>query len=132
MPARCSFDYAVVRVVPRVEREEFMNVGVILSCRTRQFLDALIELDESRFRGFAPWLDPEEVKDYLRPIRAICAGGADAGPIGLLPQRQRFHWLVAPRSTVVQMSAVHAGLCDDPVVALERLLDRMVRVPPTA
>jgi hypothetical protein len=129
MPERCSFDYAVVRVVPRVEREEFLNAGVILSCPSRRFLDALIELDEGRLAGFAPWLDPAEVRAYLDPIPAICAGGPAAGPIGLLPQRQRFYWLAAPRSTVVQCSPVHAGLCEDPAASLSRLLERMVRVP---
>ena len=129
MPERSAFDYAVIRVVPRVEREEFLNVGVILSCPAKRFLGARIELDEERLAGFAPWIDPAEVRRYLEPIAAVCAGGEGAGPIGLLPQRQRFHWLVAPRSTVVQTSAVHSGFCSDPEAALERLVERAVRPP---
>jgi hypothetical protein len=129
MPERNTFDYAVVRVVPRVEREEFMNVGIVLSCQAERFLGARIELDARRLRGFAPWLDPADVRRYLEPIPAICRGGAEAGPIGLLPQRQRFHWLVAPKSTIVQMSPVHSGFCEDPDVALGHLLDCMVRPP---
>jgi hypothetical protein len=129
MRGRSTFDYAVVRVVPRVEREEFLNVGVILSCPERRFLGARVELDPARLAGFAPWVDVSDVRRYLEPIVTICAGGPGAGPIGLLPQRQRFHWLVAPRSTVVQMSPVHSGFCDVPETELEHLLDRMVRPP---
>ena len=130
MLRRVSFDYAIIRVVPRVEREEFLNAGAILSCQSKRVLSAVIELDERRLAAFAPWLDLAEVRRSLDAIPAICAGGEAAGPIGRLPQRQRFHWLVAPRSTVVQTSPVHSGLCDDPAAALERLLDLMVR-PPT-
>ena len=130
MLKRVSFDYAIIRVVPRVERGEFLNAGAILSCQSKRTLSAAIELDEHRLAAFAPWLDLAEVRRSLDVIPAICAGGEGAGPIGRLPQRQRFHWLVAPRSTVVQTSPVHSGLCEDPAVALERLLDLMVR-PPT-
>jgi hypothetical protein len=129
MPERAKFDYAVIRLVPRVEREEFLNVGVILSCPARRFLAAGVELDERRLAAFAPSLDPQEVRRWLDPIIRVCAGGEEAGPIGRLPQRQRFHWLVAPRSTVVQTSPVHSGLCEDPEAELEHLLDRMVRFP---
>ena len=129
MLRRVSFDYAIIRVVPRVEREEFLNAGAILSCQSKRVLGAVIEIDERRLAAFAPWLDLAEVRRSLDAIPAICVGGEAAGPIGRLPQRQRFHWLVAPRSTVVQTSAVHSGLCDDPAVALERLLDLMVRPP---
>lgn len=131
MPGRSSFDYAVVRLVPRVEREEFLNVGVILFCSARRFLSARFELDERRLAAFAPWLDVEEARRRLEAIGAVCEGGEGAGPIGRLPQRQRFDWLVAPRSTVVQTSPVHSGLCDDPEGAIEHLLDRMVRPPPS-
>ena len=127
MHARCSYDYAVIRVVPRVERGEFVNVGVILSCPTRDFLEARIELDESRLRALDPMLDLAAVRAHLAPIPLICRGGAEAGPIGRLPPRERFHWLTAPRSTIIQTSAAHAGRAADPAAALERLMDTMVR-----
>ena len=129
MPDRVSFDYAVVRLVPRVEREEFLNVGVILSCPTRGFLDARFEVDERRIAAFAPWLDLEDVRCWLEPISLVCRGDERAGAIGRLPQRQRFHWLVAPRSTVIQTSPVHTGLCEEPEAELEHLLSCMVRLP---
>jgi hypothetical protein len=121
------YDYAVVRVVPRVDREEFVNAGVILSCPSRRFLDACIELDEERLLALYASVDLETVRAHLATIPAICRGGDGAGPIGKLAQRERFHWLVAPRSTIIQTSQVHTGRCDDPEAALERLLDRMVR-----
>ena len=127
MHARCSYDYAVIRVVPRVERGEFVNVGVILSCPTRDFLEARIELDESRLRALDPMLDLAAVRAHLAPIPLICRGGAEGGPIGRLPPRERFHWLVAPRSTSVQVSAVHTGRCADLDAALDDLLQKMVR-----
>jgi hypothetical protein len=123
----CSYDYAVIRVVPRVDREEFLNVGIIVSCPAKDFLEARIELDESRLLAFDPTLDIEAVRLYLASIPRICAGGPDAGPIGQLSQRERFHWLVAPRSTIIQTSRVHTGRCTDPDPVSERLLDRMVR-----
>ncbi|MGH9944971.1 MAG: DUF3037 domain-containing protein [Pyrinomonadaceae bacterium] len=129
MPGLCTFDYAVIRVVPRVEREEFINAGVILSCPDRRFLQARVELDERRLAALDPALDAATVRGYLDTIPLICAGGAEAGPIGRLPQRARFHWLVAPRSTIIQTSPVHTGFCDDPEEALERLLASMVRPP---
>lgn len=122
-----AYDYAVVRVVPRVERQEFMNVGVILSCPARNFLQARIEYDERRLLALDPVLDMEAVRDNLASIPAICIGGAQAGPIGLLSQRERFHWLVAPRSTIIQTSPVHLGRCTDPAAALEHLMNMMVR-----
>ena len=128
MPARCSFDYAVVRVVPRVEREEFINVGVIVFCYALDYLDARIELDEARLRALAPTVDAAEVRAYLAAIPRVCAGGAQAGPIGELPLMERWSWLVAPRSTMVQTSPAHAGLCEEPAAALERLMDRAVRL----
>lgn len=129
MPAPNAFDYAVVRVIPRVEREEFVNAGVILHCYAQDFLGARIELDERRLLALAPDADLPLIRRHLAVIPRICAGGAEAGPIGLLPQRERFHWLVAPRSTILQTSAAHSGLCEDPEHALERLLERVVRFP---
>ncbi len=121
------YDYAIIRVVPRVEREEFVNAGVIVSCPARKFLEARIELDEPRLLALDATLDVESIRIHLASIPAICRGGAPAGPIGQLPQRERFHWLVAPRSTIIQTSPVHSGYCKDPAVVLDRLLDTMVR-----
>ncbi len=129
MPAHSSFDYAVVRLVPRVEREEFLNVGVILYCLSKGFLGAKVELDEARVRAFAPELDLEWVRGHLESLPRICAGGRAGGPIGRLSQKERFHWLVAPHSTIVQAGPVHSGLCEEPAAALEHLMDRMVRPP---
>jgi hypothetical protein len=116
-----------VRVVPRVEREEFINAGVVLYCLTRRFLDARVELDERRLLALAPDADVELIRSHLRSIPRICTGGKPAGPIGQLSQKERFHWLVAPRSTMIQTGPVHSGLCEDPAKALEQLLQRMVR-----
>jgi hypothetical protein len=127
MPELCPFDYAVIRVVPRVERGEFINAGVIVSCPSKGYLKAGIELDRSRLAALDPTLDPATVQSHLDAISAICEGGAGAGPIGSLPPRARFHWLVAPRSTIIQTSPVHTGLCGDGDETLERLLARMVR-----
>ena len=126
MPARDAFEYALIRLVPRVEREEFINVGVVLFCRTRRFLDARVALDRQRIAAVAPELDLAAVQEQLDHIPLVCMGGGAAGPIGLLPQPARFRWLVAPRSTVVQPSPVHCGLCDDPQEMLERLAANMV------
>jgi hypothetical protein len=123
----CTYDYAIIRVVPRVEREEFVNVGVIVSCPARGFLEARIELDEQRLMALDSTLDIESIRAHLATIPAICTGGEQAGPIGQLSQRERFHWLVAPRSTVIQTSPVHTGCCKNPTAVLERLLDTMVR-----
>jgi Protein of unknown function (DUF3037) len=123
----CTYDYAIIRVVPRVEREEFVNVGVIVSCPARGFLEARIELDERRLMALDSTLDVASVRTHLATIPAICRGGAQAGPIGQLSQRERFHWLVAPRSTIIQTSPVHTGYCKDPTAVLEHLLDTMVR-----
>jgi hypothetical protein len=122
-----KYDYAIVRVVPKVERGEFVNVGVILSCPARDFLEARIELDEQRLIAVDPTIDLELVRVHLASIPAICAGGEAAGPIGLLTPRQRFDWLIAPRSTIIQMSAAHSGTCLDPAATLQHLLDTMVR-----
>ncbi len=128
MHAPCSYDYAVIRVVPRVERQEFVNAGVILWCQERDFLQARIELDEARVRMLDAAVDLDAVRRHLASISIICAGGDDAGPIGKLPKRERFDWLVAPRSTIIQTSAVHTGRCTDAGATMERLLDSMVRV----
>jgi hypothetical protein len=129
MPERCPFDYAVVRVVPRVERGEFVNAGVIVSCPSKNYLKARVELDAERLAALDPTLDRETIGRHLAAIPLICEGGAAAGPIGLLPQRARFHWLVAPRSTVIQTSPVHTGFCADGDEMLERLFRAMVSRP---
>ncbi len=127
MPDPCIYDYAIVRVVPRVERGEFVNVGVILSCASEGYLQARIELDEARLRALDPVVDIDAIRAGLATIPAVCAGGEQAGAIGRLSTRERFHWLVAPRSTSIQMSAVHTGRCSDLDAALEHLMDTMVR-----
>jgi len=127
VPDHCSYDYAIVRVVPRVDREEFVTVGVIVSCPARDFLGARIELDEKRLIALDSTVDLAAVRKHLASIPTICAGGADAGPIGKLTQRERFHWLVSPRSTIIQTSRVHSGRCTDPSNLMDHLLDAMVR-----
>jgi hypothetical protein len=126
VPAKNSFDYAVVRVVPYVERGEFLNAGVILFCRTRRFLKAQIELDPTRLTALAPNFDPTPVAAHLDLIPRICVGGAEAGPLGEWSQAERFHWLVSPRSTIIQISPVHCGFCTDPDVALHSLFEKLV------
>ncbi len=126
MPDKFRYDYAVIRVVPKVDREEFINAGVIVSCPELSFLEARIKLDESRLLALDPNVDLELVRKHLASIPTICRGGDGAGSIGQLPQRQRFHWLVAPRSTVIQTSPVHTGRCGDPAAALEHLVATMV------
>ena len=124
-----AYDYAVIRVVPRVERGEFVNVGVVVSCKGSGRLEARIEVDEARLRALDPSVDLETVRRHLAAFAAICAGGAEAGPIGVLPPRERFHWLTAKRSTMIQTSPTHTGRCLDPMAAIERLFDSMVRTP---
>ena len=127
MHAQCSYDYAVIRVVPRVERQEFLNAGVILWCQEQDLLEARVELDEPRLRTFDAAVDLDAVRRHLASFSIICAGVNHAGPIGKLPKRERFDWLVAPRSTIIQTSSVHSGRCHDVSLTLERLLDTMVR-----
>lgn len=127
MAAECTYDYAIVRVVPRVDRGERINAGVILSCADSDFLEARIELDEAALMAIDPDVDLEAVRTNLAAIVAICRGGSEAGPIGQLPARGRFRWLVAPRSTMIQPSRVHTGRTSDPVACVERLMDRLVR-----
>jgi hypothetical protein len=129
VPTPSTYDYAIVRVVPRVERGEFVNVGVIVSCDAKGFLRARIEVDEARLRALDPAIDLASIRAALDTIPAICAGGPAAGALGRLSVRERFHWLAAPRSTSIQTSPVHTGRCDDLEHAVERLLDRMVRRP---
>jgi hypothetical protein len=126
VPDKFRYDYAVIRVVPKVDREEFINAGVIVSCPDLSFLEARIKLNESRLLALDPTVDLDLVRNHLDSIPTICRGGDGAGSIGQLPQRQRFHWLVAPRSTVIQTSPVHTGRCGDPAAALEHLLAKMV------
>ena len=127
MPAHYPYDYAVIRAVPRVERGESLNVGVIVSCAAKSFLEARIELDEKRLRAVDATVDIETLKAHLVSISDICSGGKTAGPIGQLSPRERFHWLVAPRSTIIQTSPVHTGMCTNPASVVEHLLDTFVR-----
>ena len=125
-PPRNAFQYALVRVLPRVERGECLNVGVILLCRPRRFLEARISLDEGRLAALAPDLDPATIRPHLDAIERIAAGDPAAGPMARLGQAERFHWLVAPSSTIIQPSAVHSGLCDDPAAELAHLVATLV------
>ena len=127
MPVLHTYDYAIVRVVPRVERGEFINAGIILSCDIERYLRASIELDEMALRALDDTVDMPAVRTALAAIPTICGGGEGAGPIGRLSTRERFHWLVAPRSTIVQTSPVHTGRCADLDAAVEHLLGQMVR-----
>jgi hypothetical protein len=127
VPADYTYDYAIVRVVPRVDRGERINAGVILSCPDTDFLDARIELDVAALLALDPTVDVEAIRDSLETIPAVCRGGADAGPIGALPARGRFRWLASPRSTIIQPSPIHTGRTSDPAACLEKLMDRIVR-----
>ncbi len=127
MRALHTYDYAIVRVVPRVERGEYVNAGIILSCDLERYLDACIELDETALLALDARVDLDLVRTTLAAIPALCAGGPEAGDIGRLGPRERFHWLVAPRSTVVQTSPVHTGQCTDLRAALVHLTSTMVR-----
>jgi len=125
MPA--SFDYAVVRVVPRVEREEFINAAVIVFCPERRYLAARTHLDEVRLRVLWPEADVETVRDHLSAIERICAGDPAGGPIAKLSQRERFHWLTSPRSTTIQPGPVHTGVCDETDGLLDRLAKQFLK-----
>ena len=127
MPVLHTYDYAVVRVVPRVERGEFINAGIILSCDIERYLCASIELDEAVLQALDDAVDMPAVRTALAAIPTICGGGEPAGPIGRLSTRERFHGLVAPRSTIVQTSPVHTGRCADLDAAVQHLLGQMVR-----
>ncbi len=132
MPARpdggrSPFEYAIVRVVPRVERGEAFNAGIVLMCRPRRFLGARVELDERVLVALAPDCDPAIVREHLAAIEAVAGGDPDGGPIAALPAPERFHWLVAPSSTIIQPSEVHTGLTADPASTLEHLFRSLVR-----
>jgi hypothetical protein len=124
--ADAPFQYAVLRVVPRIERGEAINAGVVLFARTRKFLDARVRLDAERLRAIAPEADVATIEQHLEARARIAAGNGDGGPIAALDQSERFNWLVAPSSTVIQPSPVHTGLCPDPEATLERLFERLV------
>jgi hypothetical protein len=129
MPSPEPFEYAIIRVVPRVERGEAFNAGVVLFCRSHRYLAARTELDERRLDALAPGLEPGLVRPHLEAIEAIAAGSTGAGPIAALDPPERFRWLVAPSSTVIQPSEVHTGLTDDPKAELDHLFATLVRPP---
>ena len=121
------YDYVIIRVVPKVDREEFINVGVIVSCKENKFLEARIELDEEKLKSLNSEIDLDMIKKHLTAIEAIATGKEDSGPIAKLSQMERFHWLTSPKSTIIQTSAVHSGYCKDPSETLEHLLQTMVK-----
>jgi hypothetical protein len=127
MPGDYTYDYSIIRVVPRVERGEQINAGIVLSCPDADFLDATIALDEGALRAIDSDVDLEAVKANLEVFPAVCRGGEDAGPIGQLTPRERFRWLVSPRSTIIQPSPVHTGRTSDPAACLEHLLNTVVK-----
>jgi hypothetical protein len=126
VPAREDFQYAIVRVVPHVERGECLNAGVVLFCRRLGFLGAKTELDEAALAALAPGCEAEDVRAHLATLERVAAGASDGGPIAALPPSERFHWLTAPSSTIVRSSAVHTGLTSDPAGELEHLFERLV------
>lgn len=126
MPGKHVFEYAVVRVVPRVEREEFMNVGVVLYCKKLKYLQAIITVNEPRISCFTSYDEAQNIKDNLKAFELICDGKPEGGPIAQMDEASRFRWLTATRSTVVQASKVHPGLTNDPQKTLERLHEQMV------
>lgn len=126
MPALHSFEYALIRVVPRVERGEFINAGVIVFCLAQKFLRCRLHIDAERINALWPGMEVEEIGRHLAAFPEICAGAEDAGPIARLSQRERFLWLVAPRSTVIQISPVHSGLCEHPEAAVNEVFERLV------
>lgn len=128
MQERHLFEYAVIRVVPHVEREEFLNVGVILYCSRFKYLDTRFEIDEPRLRAFCKKLDCQDLLHHIQSFEKICKGGVDAGPIGKLPIAERFRWLTATRSTILQTSKVHPGLCEEPAEMLMKLFTKLVLV----
>lgn len=129
MPSPEPFQYAILRIVPRIDRGESINAGVVLFCRTRRFLGARTAIDPARLAALAPGLDPAEVRPHLESIERIAAGDEAAGPIASLPLHERFHWLVSPSSTVIQPSEVHTGLTAEPGAELDHLLERLVAPP---
>jgi pyridoxamine 5'-phosphate oxidase len=132
VPERDAFQYAVLRVVPNLERGEFINAGVVLFCRRRRFLDARVDLDEGRLLALAPDTETAPIRTQLEGLVAVAAGDPGAGAIARLEQSERFHWLVAPSSTTIQPGPVHTGLCDDPRELLDRLFRTLVLSPVAA
>jgi hypothetical protein len=126
MQEKHLFEYAVIRVVPRVEREEFLNVGVILYCRDQSFLQILFKIDDQKLLAFCGATDIEELNERMKGLEKICRGGEEAGPIGKLDTASRFRWLTAYRSTVIQTSKVHPGFCDDAAEKLQQLFTQLV------
>ena len=127
MAEHCTYDYAVVRVVPDVARGELLNAGIVLFAKSHHALLARISLDEARLAALAPDADVAMIRSHLESIERICEGGPAAGPHADLSASQRFHWLTAPRSTVIQLWPVHSGICDDPEAEADRLFERLVR-----
>ena len=128
VPERCAYDFAFIRIVPRVEREEFVNAGVVVFCPARKYLAARVGIDEDRLRALWPGIDLALIREHLEPFPKVCAGDPDAGPIAAKPLRERFHWVVAPRSTMIQISPVHTGINASPEAVLEELFARQVAV----
>ena len=126
MPAQQQYDYAIIRVVPCAERGEFINAGVVLHCLERGFLESRVHVDGQRLLALWPGAELDLIRQHLEAFPKICAGDPDAGPIAGLSRRERFQWLVAPRSTSIQISPVHSGLCDSPEATLEELFRRLV------
>ena len=126
MPGKHLFEYAVIRVVPRVEREEFLNVGLVLYCKQKRFLETVFHLDKDRIKAFSPKLDIQEIEAYLNAFEKISKGDKNGGPIAQLDLPSRFRWLTATRSTIVQVSKTHPGLCDDLEKAKQRLFAELV------
>lgn len=126
MPAPATFDYALLRVVPRVERQEFINAGVVVFCLEKRYLDARVHLDAARLKALWPDADANLVREHLQAIPRICAGDPAGGPIAKLSQRERFHWLTAPRSTIIQPSPVHTGVCDGTDGVIDRLVNQFL------
>ncbi|MCX6595192.1 MAG: DUF3037 domain-containing protein [Acidobacteria bacterium] len=130
MPTRNSFDYAIIRVMPRVERGECVNAGVIVFCPEQKYLGARVSVDDARLQALWPLLDLSLIRSHLEAFIKVAEGGDGGGPLAQLSQRERFHWLVAPRSTIIQVSAVHSGLCENPGQALGQLFNQLVPLPP--
>jgi hypothetical protein len=128
-PPRNPFQYAIVRVVPDIARGEFVNAGVVLLCRTKRFLGARVGLDPGRLAAIAPDLAPDAVMPHLEGVVRIAEGDQESGPIARLGLAERFHWLVAPSSTMIQVSEAHTGLCHDPAAELEHLFLTLVERP---
>ncbi len=128
MPVPATFDYAILRVVPRVERQEFINAGVVIFCLEKRYLDARVHLDLDRLKALWPEVDADLVRQHLEAIPRICLGDPAAGPIARLSQRERFHWLTSPRSTIIQPSPVHTGICDGTESVLDRLANRFLGI----